>query len=138
MKTDSLLYGFVSKAILVRLCVLLFVVVGLIAPGTGCRKPATASDPSSSAQPAADNTAPTAEPQQATPQPPPAAATDEAQIAAVLNELTQAVRKFGVEQRRVPKSLEEVAARGYLSSVPPAPAGKKFVIDKNLQVRLTP
>ena len=59
-------------------------------------------------------------------------------MATVLNELTQAVRKFGVEQRRVPKSLEEVAARGYLSSVPSAPAGKKFVIDKNLQVRLTP
>jgi hypothetical protein len=127
-----------SKAILVRRCVLLFVVVSLVALGTGCRKPSPASNPSASAQPAADNTAPAAEPQQATSQPSPAAATDEAQIAAVLNELTQAVRKFGVEQRRVPKSLQEVAARGYLSSVPPAPAGKKFVIDKKLQVRLVP
>jgi hypothetical protein len=54
----------------------------------------------------------------------------------VSNELTQAVRKFGAEQRRVPKTLEEVAAGGYLSRIPQAPAGKKFAIDKNLQVYL--
>ena len=65
-----------------------------------------------------------------------AVAADEAQIAAVLMELTQAVRKCAVEQRRAPKNLEELVANGYLSRVPPAPAGKKYAIDKNLQVYL--
>ncbi|PYI84468.1 MAG: hypothetical protein DME26_13230 [Verrucomicrobia bacterium] len=64
------------------------------------------------------------------------AGAEEAQIAAVLNELTQAVRKYGVEQRRVPKTLEELVAKGYLSRVPEAPAGKKFAINKDLQVYL--
>jgi hypothetical protein len=68
---------------------------------------------------------------------PATAATDEAQLAAVLGELTQAVRKFGVEQRRAPKTLEEVAAAGYLSRIPEAPSGKKFAISKELQVYLT-
>jgi hypothetical protein len=62
--------------------------------------------------------------------------TDEAAIAAMLNELTQVVRRFAVEQRRVPKTLDELAATGYLSRVPQAPVGKKFAIDKNLQVSL--
>ncbi|MBI2949784.1 MAG: hypothetical protein HYY23_19305 [Verrucomicrobia bacterium] len=61
---------------------------------------------------------------------------NEAQIAAVLNELTQAVRKYSVEQRRVPKSLEEVVASGYWGRIPQAPSGKRFAIDKNLQVYL--
>ncbi len=60
----------------------------------------------------------------------------EAQIAATLGELTQAVRKYGAEQRSVPKTLEELVAKGYLSRIPPAPAGKGFAIDKNLQVYL--
>ena len=65
-----------------------------------------------------------------------AIASDRAQIAAVLNELTQAVRKCAVEQRRAPKNLEELVAGGYLSRIPPAPAGKKYMINKNLQVYL--
>ena len=65
-----------------------------------------------------------------------AAAAEATQIAALLKELTQAVRKFGVEQRRVPKNLEELVANGYLPGMPPAPAGKQFAIDKNLQVTL--
>lgn len=51
-----------------------------------------------------------------------------------LSELTQTVRKFAAEQRRVPKNLEEVVSAGYLPSMPSAPAGKKLAIDKNLQV----
>ncbi len=65
-----------------------------------------------------------------------AAAGDEAQFAAVLSELTQTGRKYGAEQRRAPKNLEELSAGGYLSQVPQAPPGKKFVIDKKLQVIL--
>ena len=46
------------------------------------------------------------------------------------------VRKYGAEQRRVPKTLEELVASNYLSRVPQAPSGKKFAINKNLQVYL--
>jgi hypothetical protein len=66
----------------------------------------------------------------------PPAATDETRMAALLGELTRAVRKYGVEKRRVPKTLEELVANGYLNQVPQPPAGKKFAINKNLQVYL--
>ena len=65
-----------------------------------------------------------------------ASAADQSQTEALLKELTQAVRKFSVEQRRVPKNLEELVANGYLPGVPSAPAGKQFAIDKSLQVTL--
>lgn len=59
----------------------------------------------------------------------------DAGLANLLAELTFAVRKFGAEQRRVPASLNELVAAGYLKTVPQAPAGKKFVIDtKELKV----
>ena len=106
----------------------------LLALGVGCGKQAASSAPP--AEPMANPTAPTAESASAVPRVESSAAADEAQTAAVLNELTQAVRKYSVEQRRVPKTLEEVLAKGYLSRVPPAPAGKRFAIDKNLQVDL--
>jgi hypothetical protein len=98
-----------------------FLAICVLAISIGCGK-----QPASSPTPAAatsDTNAP--------------AAADAAQMAAVLSELTQAVRRFGAEQRRVPKDLEELAANGYLSRVPPAPAGKKFAISKDLQVYLT-
>jgi hypothetical protein len=66
----------------------------------------------------------------------PAEAPDDAQMATILGELTQVVRKFSVERRSVPKNLEELVTNGYLSRAPQAPAGKKFVISKELQVQL--
>src|SRR5437762_12629168 len=96
----------------------------LLAICIGCGKP-SASSPSP-ARSTADNAIASAD----------SAAAAEAQIAATLNELTQAVRRYGAEQRRVPKTLDELVANGYLSSVPQAPAGKRFAIDKNLQVYL--
>jgi hypothetical protein len=66
----------------------------------------------------------------------PAAATDEASIAAVLTELTQVVRRFGAEQRRVPKSLDELVVQGYLGQVPEPPPGKRFAINQKLEVYL--
>jgi hypothetical protein len=66
----------------------------------------------------------------------PAVPTDATQLAALLAELTQAVRKYGVEKQRVPKSLDELVADGYLNQVPQAPPGKRFEIDKKLQVQL--
>jgi hypothetical protein len=55
---------------------------------------------------------------------------------AVLTRLTQAVRRYGVEQRRAPATLQQVVDAGYLKEMPAAPAGKRFVIDKKLEVRL--
>ncbi|MFO1498865.1 MAG: hypothetical protein U1G07_10820 [Verrucomicrobiota bacterium] len=63
-------------------------------------------------------------------------ALDPGQVDRLLQELTQAVRKYSVEQQRVPKGLDEVAARGYLARVPEAPPGKRFAIHRNLQVYL--
>jgi hypothetical protein len=53
-----------------------------------------------------------------------------------LDRLTQAVRKYAAETRSAPKSLNEVAAAGYIPEVPAAPAGKQFIIDDQLRVRL--
>jgi hypothetical protein len=55
---------------------------------------------------------------------------------AMLKRLTQAVRRYGVEQQKVPGNLEEVFARGYLKELPQAPYGKRFAIDKKLEVIL--
>jgi hypothetical protein len=100
-----------------------FLFVGLLTLLIGCGKPsspapATPPEVESAAEPRADD-------------------TDDAQIAAALGDLTQVVRKFSVEQRRAPTSLEELVANGYLSQVPQAPVGKRFAINKNLQVYLT-
>ncbi len=63
-------------------------------------------------------------------------APDQGLIDLALNELTQAVRKYAVEQRRAPGTLNELVTNGYLAAIPAAPAGKKFAINKNLQVYL--
>jgi competence protein ComGC len=63
-------------------------------------------------------------------------AEDSAKIGPVLEQLTQAVRKYAVEQHRAPTLLDELVAKGYLAEIPSAPAGKKFAINKNLQVIL--
>jgi hypothetical protein len=65
------------------------------------------------------------------------APAEEARVAAALQVLTQAVRRYGVEQRRAPTSLDELVSNGYLDGIPQPPAGKKFAINKNLQVYVT-
>ena len=63
-----------------------------------------------------------------------AKATD---IGATLATLTQAVRKYAIEHKRVPAALDEVVAAGYITELPPAPPGQKFVINpKAVQVIL--
>ncbi len=57
-----------------------------------------------------------------------------ADLSKTLDRLTQAVRKFSAENRRVPASLNELVAAGYLAEIPSAPAGKKFAIDDQLRV----
>jgi|GEM_PF-912828 len=50
--------------------------------------------------------------------------------------LTDALRKFRVKEKRVPDTLEELVAGGYIGSLPNPPAGMKFVIDaKKLEVK---
>jgi hypothetical protein len=56
---------------------------------------------------------------------------------AQLAQLTQVLRRFAVEHRQVPKSLNELVAARYLVALPAAPAGKQFVIEpKHLEVVL--
>jgi competence protein ComGC len=50
-------------------------------------------------------------------------------LTAVLNELTQVLRKYALENRGLPKTFAELVAAGYVKSPPPPPPGKKFEID---------
>jgi hypothetical protein len=108
----------------------------VLACWVGCGKQPAASPSATEPTPARAAPSPTI----LRPEPAAAAAAtapaDPTQTAALLRELTQAVRKYSVEQRRAPKGLEELSAQGYLRQVPAAPSGKKFVITKNLQVEL--
>jgi hypothetical protein len=100
----------------------------------GC-SPSAPPAPPASAPPAAVETVPAPPPP--TPTAVPATApVDEAAVAELLGQLTQAVRKFAAEQQRVPESLNELVTRGYLSRLPAAPPGKTFAITKQLQVEL--
>jgi len=107
----------------------------LAAIWVGCGKqPASSPSP---AEPKTDRVARPADlPSAVTRTEPSAEVPDDTQMAAILGELTQAVRKYSVERRSVPKNLEELVARGYLTRAPQAPAGKEFVINKELQVQL--
>jgi hypothetical protein len=59
----------------------------------------------------------------------------EADLAPVLGELTQAIRKFSFEQKRRPTSLDELVSAGYLGAVPTTTDGRRFSIDpKTMQV----
>jgi hypothetical protein len=57
------------------------------------------------------------------------AASADANTAAALNQLTQALRKFSAERKTTPASVDELAASGYVKQMPQAPAGKKFAIN---------
>lgn len=62
-----------------------------------------------------------------------------ADVSAALGQLTQALRKYSVEHRRVPASLSEVISAGYVNTLPKPPPGKQFAIDKDhVQVVLRP
>lgn len=53
----------------------------------------------------------------------------EADLGAVLEEMTQALRKFSFERKRLPSSLDELVTAGYLGALPKAPAGRRFAIE---------
>jgi len=109
----------------------------LLATWVGCGKRSSATPAPPEPKGAAEETATAPPPDSTAPEPSPqVVVADEAQIAAALGELTQVVRRFGVEQRRVPKTLDELVTQGYLSRVPEPPAGKKFAINPKLEVYL--
>lgn len=112
--------------------------VGLLTLAVGCGKspspPTVAPEPSTPSAEAA-TTAPQAPDAGSEPQPP-ATTVDASQIPTLLAELTQVVRRYGAEQRRAPKTLDELVAQGYLTSIPEAPAGMKFAINARLEVIL--
>ena len=58
----------------------------------------------------------------------------EPDISATLTRLTQTLRRFAAENRRVPKSLDELVSAGYLPELPTPPGGKRFVFDEELRV----
>lgn len=61
-----------------------------------------------------------------------------ADLAPILAELTQAVRKFSFEKQHRPASLEELVSAGYLGSVPQLADGRRFAVDpKTMQVVVT-
>ena len=66
----------------------------------------------------------------------PVVVSESGDMALVLASLTDAVRKYSVEKRRVPANLDEVISAGYVQGMPPAPAGKKFAINAKREVEL--
>ena len=65
----------------------------------------------------------------ATPTVPDGPAIAEADVSAILEEMTQALRKFSFEKKRLPGSIDELVNAGYLGAKPTAPGGKRFTID---------
>jgi hypothetical protein len=54
-----------------------------------------------------------------------------------LGQLTRLLRRYTVEKQQVPKDLRELVGAKYLTSLPVAPAGRRFVIDrKKVEVKL--
>ncbi|HEU5070948.1 MAG TPA: hypothetical protein VFV96_11135 [Verrucomicrobiae bacterium] len=97
---------------------------GLLWLGVSCGKkpgPATAAGPETNVRPVV-SAAPA--------NPVVVPATAAADSAAVLEALTQAVRRYAVERQVRPRSLAEVVAAGYVSNLPAAPAGRRFEIDQ--------
>ena len=54
-----------------------------------------------------------------------------------LGRLTRLLRRYAVEQQQVPKDLGALVALNYLDAIPIAPAGRRFVVDRQaVEVRL--
>lgn len=104
-------------------------VCGLVLAGCGKKQPA--STPPTAEQSAGEAAAVGSAPVAAQPAAPaqriaPAPGAD---VPVDLDSLTQALRRFSAEKRRVPASLNEVVAAGYIKVLPPAPPGRKFAIN---------
>lgn len=112
-------------------------VLACLMVASGCKKPADAPPPERKVEEKSAPAAPPAPGGNASAATPNSKAQSEADLAAALGELTQVLRKYSAEKRQVPKTLDELVAAGYLTKLPEAPAGKKFVINqKNVEVSL--
>ena len=90
----------------------------LAAAVSGCDKKETAAVPETNAI-TSTTAAPSTSPESVT----------TAAASATAAELTQLVRRYALDHRRMPKSLDELVSAGYLKSIPEAPPGKKFALD---------
>lgn len=92
----------------------------LVVPGTACRKRASApADPTAGevvSQPGPATKAP-------------AAGAPEARIP-TQEDIYQATRKYMERNKRAATTPEELVTAGLLAPLPPAPAGKKYVLDQ--------
>jgi hypothetical protein len=101
-------------------------VLCLVLGMTACNRPenqAPAATTKAPTAPTAETAAPT------TPTVPDGPAIAEADVSAILDEMTQALRKFSFEKKRLPASIDELITAGYLGAKPTAPGGKRFAID---------
>ena len=103
----------------------------------GCGK--KSEKPSSSATPplqtTQDTSQPTAPSSDVNSQPVPAAPATNVAAAPDLGELNRDLRRWLVRNHRVPASFEDFSATAGVA-IPPPPAGKKYVITKNMQILL--
>jgi competence protein ComGC len=44
-------------------------------------------------------------------------------------QLTQQVRRYSLEKRKLPQTLDDLVVAGYIKTVPQAPIGKKYAVD---------
>lgn len=107
----------------------------------GCKKHAApdsaglnaAPEPSSNSAPAVSpNASAEVSPQ---PAPPPAVAITGGDVATTLNQLTRELRRTIARTRRLPTGFDDFVSMAQVQ-VPPAPAGKKYVISKQWTVVL--
>lgn len=118
-----------AKTWLFSLCLLGIVV--------GCGRQKIASSPTPDAASAPPDTATAGDSNAVVAPVIPVVIDNSAAVASQLAQLTEAVRKYSFEHRRLAKTLDEVVAAGYVSALPAAPAGKKFSIDsRGVQVVL--
>jgi hypothetical protein len=114
--------------------ILILLLIGLF---SGCDRTADSARSTPADAPAAQHSEP-GTPVRKTPDAAPRPTeADPQDLTAALAELTQALRKYSFEHQRLPKSLTDVIAAGYVKNMPQAPPGKKFEIDpKTIQVVL--
>src|SRR5204863_2193589 len=120
--------GMASRVVLPLLITVVLIGCGK-SPGSAEKSPVSTTEPAQGVKPDA---APATKQTDAT-----LSNASEAALNAALMELTQALRKYSFEHQRLPKTIGEVVAAGYVKNMPQPPSGKKFAIDaKSVQVVL--
>ena len=117
---------------IIRIYLNCLMTAGLVYASTGCGKKdaAVQTAPTTTSTTSSTSPAPTPVAHTAPPAAPVANTAD-------LETLTQALRRYSMERRKVPTDLNEVMAAGYLKGMPAAPVGNKFGINtKRLEVVL--